>query len=201
MARSITQRRSAWRRTPFVRAPGDARHAAALIVRCPRRVALYPSLARECPRLGDQPFPAVVQLLGYGFGGPTLLKVRPGFRVGGNGSSPRSMVYRLGLDTLLADRGVEVRTEHLSITLLEKAIAAANPTDTQGDSTRLEGLREAQKIRSKVAAHAGGSVAETLKGDALRDYGTFAGHFQAVCDRIANELATVDNALKLLSQE
>ncbi|MDE2804136.1 MAG: hypothetical protein OXN18_03215 [Gemmatimonadota bacterium] len=101
---------------------------------------------------------------------------------------------------LLAAKGVEFRKEDRSITLLERAIAAANTADTQGDSTRLEGLREAQSIRSKVAAHAGGSEAETLKGDALRDYGTFAGHFEAVCDGIANELAAVDDALKLLSQ-
>ena len=101
---------------------------------------------------------------------------------------------------LLADRSVEFRKEDQSITLLEKAIAAADITGTQGDSIPLDGLREAQRIRSKVATHAGGSVAETLKRDALRDYGTFAGHFEAVCDRIANELAAVDNALKLLSQ-
>ena len=102
---------------------------------------------------------------------------------------------------LLADRGVEFGTKDQSITLLQKALAAADITDTQGDLTRLEGLREAQRIRSKVAAHAGGSVADTLKGEALRDYGTFAEHFEAVCDRIANELAAVDSALKLLSQE
>ena len=101
---------------------------------------------------------------------------------------------------LLADRDVEFRTEDRSITLLEKAIAAADITGTQGDPIRLEGLREAQRIRSKVAAHAGGSAAETLKTDALRDYGTFASHFEAVCDRIANELAAVDDALELLSQ-
>ena len=101
---------------------------------------------------------------------------------------------------LLADRGVELRKEDQSIMLLEKAIAGADITGTQGDSIRLEGLREAQRIRSKVAAHTAGSVAETLKRDALRDYGTFAGHFEAVCDRIANELAAVDDALKQLSQ-
>ncbi|MDE2981077.1 MAG: hypothetical protein OXU74_07770 [Gemmatimonadota bacterium] len=101
---------------------------------------------------------------------------------------------------LLAAKGVEFRKEDRSITLLEKAIAAADIADTLGESTRLKGLREAQSIRSKVAAHAGGSESETLKGDALRDYGTFAGHFEAVCDRIANELAAVDDALKLLSQ-
>ena len=101
---------------------------------------------------------------------------------------------------LLADRGVEVRNEDRSITLLEKAIAAADTTGTQDGSIRLEGLREAQRIRSKVAAHARGSVAETLKRDALRDYGAFAGHFEAVCDRIANELAAVNDALTLLSQ-
>ena len=101
---------------------------------------------------------------------------------------------------LLADRGVEFATEDRSITLLEKALAAADITDTQGDSIRLEGLREAQRIRSKVAAHAGGSEAETLRAQALRDYGTFAGHFEAVCDRIANELAAINDALTLLSQ-
>lgn len=101
---------------------------------------------------------------------------------------------------LLADRGVEFRTEDQSITLLEKAIAVADVTGTGGDSIRLEGLREAQKIRSKVAAHAGGSGAAALKMDALREYGTFAGHFEALCDTIANELAAVDDALKLLSQ-
>ena len=100
---------------------------------------------------------------------------------------------------LLADRGVKVRNNHGSIALLEKAIIAANTTSTQGNSSRLGGLREAQRIRSKVAAHAGGSVAEDLKRDALKDYGTFARHFDAVCDRIANELASVNHALKLLS--
>lgn len=101
---------------------------------------------------------------------------------------------------LLAERGMELGKNDLSITLLEKAIAAADITGAEGDSMRLEGLREAQRIRSKVAAHAGGSVAETLERNALREYGTFAGHFEAVCDRIAKELAAVDDALKLLSQ-
>ena len=101
---------------------------------------------------------------------------------------------------LLAERGIELREEDRSITLLEKAIDAAGITGTGRDSVRLRGLREAQTIRNKVAAHAGGSVAETLKRNALRDYGTFAGHFEAVCGRIANELADVEDALKLLSQ-
>ena len=101
---------------------------------------------------------------------------------------------------LLANRGMEFRTNEGSITLLEKAIAAADITRTPRDSIRLEGLREAQSIRSKVAAHAGGSVAETLKNNALSDYGTFAAHFEAVCNRIATELTAVNDALKLLSQ-
>ena len=101
---------------------------------------------------------------------------------------------------LLADRGAEFQAEDQSIALLEKAVAAADLAGTQGDSIRLDGLREAQRIRSKVAAHAGGSVAETLKSDALRDCGTFAEHFEAVCDRIANELAAVNDALTLLSE-
>ena len=101
---------------------------------------------------------------------------------------------------LLTDRGVEFLTGDQSIALLEKAIAAPEIAGTQGDSIRLDGLREAQRIRSKVAAHSGGSIAETLKRDALRDYGTFAEHFEAVCDRVANELAAVNDALTLLSQ-
>ena len=51
-----------------------------------------------------------------------------------------------------------------------------------------------------MAAHGGGSVAENLKGNALREYGSFAAHFEAVCDRIANELVTVDESLKQISE-
>ncbi len=70
---------------------------------------------------------------------------------------------------LIAGGGVEFRKNDGSIALLERAIGAADTTSTQGNSIRLEGLREAQRIRSKVAAHSGGSVAEDLKRDALKD--------------------------------
>ncbi len=101
---------------------------------------------------------------------------------------------------LLESCRVECGKKDQSIMLLKKAISASDVTFTDGESSRLEGLEVAHKIRNKVAAHAGGSEAETLKRNALEEFGTFSKHFEDMCERIANELVAVNDALEQLSQ-
>ena len=53
---------------------------------------------------------------------------------------------------------------------------------------RLTGLRAAQLIRSKVAAHDGGRQARKIADQAMLDHGTYKAHFEHICDQIAIEL-------------
>lgn len=82
-----------------------------------------------------------------------------------------------------------------TIALLEKLF---NNTGISGDARQLAGLRTAQRIRSKVKGHTGGSDADQLAQDALMEHETFTDHFRHVCTQIADELETIG---KLLSQK
>lgn len=75
-----------------------------------------------------------------------------------------------------------------TITLLEKLMDFDRHID---DPFRLEGLREAQRIRSKIGGHIRGTEAQQIQGAALLQHGSFAEHFTNLCQRIATELEAI----------
>jgi len=76
-----------------------------------------------------------------------------------------------------------------SLALIEKLLTGySNSTDAQ----RLEGLRTVQLIRTKVKGHSGGSEAAELTQDALKQHETFAGHFDHICEIVADELERIE---------
>ena len=79
-----------------------------------------------------------------------------------------------------------------SLSLLEKTIATRDRFDSQ--STKLRGLREAQRIRSIVQAHSGGREADEIAKRALIEHGTYRKHYEQVCRHIAEELEEIERA-------
>lgn len=82
--------------------------------------------------------------------------------------------------------------EDKSITLLEKLL---NRDVNVADAKQLTGLRTAQRVRSKVKGHSGGSEAAQLAQDALTQHETFAGHFKYVCKLVSAELHVIEQLL------
>jgi hypothetical protein len=82
---------------------------------------------------------------------------------------------------------VEYDESDRSIALLEK-LAAASGSFREGEEQRLAGLRTVQLHRSKTKGHVGGSEADRLAQEALRDFGTFGKHFHGVCRQVAEEM-------------
>lgn len=74
------------------------------------------------------------------------------------------------------------------IVLMDKFLSAKQG----GDGEFLPGLREMQKIRSKVAGHAGGSEGEILTKNARQKHGSFRKHYEYLCAEIAKELPLIE---------
>ena len=81
-----------------------------------------------------------------------------------------------------------------TLALLEELISSRVSEAQQ--PIRLEGLRQAQLIRNKVHSHSGGSEADMLARDVLREYGTYRNHFEKTCEQIADELEMVSVVLQ-----
>lgn len=79
-----------------------------------------------------------------------------------------------------------------SITLLEALI---NKGAAQQDGDRLIALRTVQRVRTTAKGHFGGNEAIQLSREALRDHGTYGGHFESVCRQLLDELLRVERAL------
>jgi len=88
--------------------------------------------------------------------------------------------------------GVEGEENTRSIGLLEVLIVARG---LKTEVTRLEGIRTAQRIRSKVKGHAGSSEAQVLSSDALRKHGSYSNHFEYICGLVIEELGLIESAL------
>jgi hypothetical protein len=90
------------------------------------------------------------------------------------------------------DIGMPFADSDKSIALLEKLVP-----NRQGDAgaARLEGLREVQRIRTKVRGHASGREARELAQGAIGEHASFANHFRVVCARVADDLAAIERAL------
>lgn len=85
----------------------------------------------------------------------------------------------------LVIRNIQFDDTDRQLALLEKLLAQ-----------RLDALRLAQNIRSKVAAHIEGKDARNLARTALREHGSYAAHFHSVCDQIVEELALIEQAFR-----
>ena len=92
---------------------------------------------------------------------------------------------------LLTDNGIDYAKGEGSLTLIERLISSQRPSN---EPIRLNGLKEAQQIRSKVTAHGGGRQANNIAQRALLDHGTYKAHFEHVCDQIAVELQQIEDA-------
>ena len=90
---------------------------------------------------------------------------------------------------MLDNASVSYAPNDQSILLLEKLI-----THTMGaDAQPLTGIREAQKVRSKVKGHAGSSEGKLVVAAALENHGSFPEHFKSICESIVVELgATIE---------
>ncbi len=96
------------------------------------------------------------------------------------------------LRTILEDRQVAYTSQEKSIVLLEKIVAANNPTDCPG---ALKGLRMVQHIRSKAKGHAGGSEGKAIAQEAIATHGTYGDHFKYLCEMIVEDLERIETAM------
>ena len=94
------------------------------------------------------------------------------------------------LRELLDQRGVTHDKDDKSLSLLEKLVAQNRLASER--KPRLDGLREAQTIRSKARAHDGGKEGITASQTALMEHGTYRSHFEHVCNVIADELEEIE---------
>ena len=100
----------------------------------------------------------------------------------------------MALSGLMDQQGIEhARQRDGSLALLEKLLAADRIA--VGKKIRLDALREAQRIRTKVRAHSGGTEAAEISRDALQNHGTYRAHFERLCERIAEELKEIEGCL------
>ena len=83
--------------------------------------------------------------------------------------------------------------EDRTLALLEKLLTSQVPGD--GQPMRLQGLRAAYRIRSKVQSHIGGTEADEIARKALVEHGSYREHFEHICNQIAKELEQIEEAL------
>ena len=95
------------------------------------------------------------------------------------------------IEASLSRVGIAFGKGEKSLELIEKLIVGSGEPN---GGERLSGLREVQSIRSKVFGHFGGSNADALERNALREHDTYAAHFECVCQTVAFELELVEYA-------
>lgn len=100
---------------------------------------------------------------------------------------------------LLRKNYISFDDEEKTLSLLEKLIACKRRVDDL--PCKLEGLRVAQKIRSKVHSHRQGAEASILARAALIEHDSYRGHFEHICNQIADELETIEKILAASSEE
>lgn len=93
--------------------------------------------------------------------------------------------------TRLGELLIPFSGEDRTIALLEKLLLGEQAV-AKGE--RLSGLREAQQVRTMVAAHTFGQEAHELESQAKLQHGSFAAHFQSVCKTIIGELEHIEKA-------
>ena len=91
--------------------------------------------------------------------------------------------------TKLRESKVDFQDDDRSLALLRRLRATQQNSD---ETSSLEGLREVQAIRNKVAAHVGRSKAEHLSHTALEKHGSYTAHFNHVCQIVTEELKIIE---------
>ena len=91
----------------------------------------------------------------------------------------------------LKEKDVHFTKEEKSIVLLGKLIGNLDGLDGPG---RLDGLHLVNSIRLNAKAHASEREARRLADSALREHGTYAAHFNHVCEMIVEELNRIEQA-------
>lgn len=86
--------------------------------------------------------------------------------------------------------GAAYEKDDRTITLLDKLLSFGRHID---DPFRLDGLREAQRIRSKIGGHTKGTEAQQIIQGVLSEHGSFPEHFTNLCKRIAAELVSIES--------
>lgn len=84
--------------------------------------------------------------------------------------------------------GMTYRNDDRTITLLENLLNFDRHMEV---CFPLKGLREAQRIRSKIGGHAIGTEAQQILHDVVSEHGSFTEHFANLCKRIVVELETI----------
>ena len=97
---------------------------------------------------------------------------------------------------LLRKENIPFQETDGTLTLLEKLLQSQTPAD--GGTAKLNGLKQAQLIRSKVHSHSGGTEAQELARNALLVHRTYREHFEHVCNQIADELEKIEENCKEL---
>ena len=100
---------------------------------------------------------------------------------------------------LLCKENISFSKEDRTLVLLGKLVASKVPAD--GLPNGLKGLRTAQQIRSKVQSHSQGTEAYNMARNALVERGTYRGHFEHICNQIANELEVIEKVLTAVPEE
>ena len=93
------------------------------------------------------------------------------------------------LRSRLRESGLSFSKEEKSLALLRKLLLGCRET---AEVQTLDGLREVQRIRSKVAAHPGGTDAAKLVKGVLMEYETYTTHFEAICRKVVKELEAIE---------
>ncbi len=91
----------------------------------------------------------------------------------------------------LRESGITFELDEKSLKLIERFLVGHGAL-ARGEA--LVNLRTVQHVRSKVSAHYGGSAAEQLANNALREHGNYSAHFESVCERLVQELTMIEKA-------
>ena len=100
--------------------------------------------------------------------------------------------------TLLRQEKIPFDKEDRTLSLLEKLLTSQ--VSGYGHPTRLQGLRAAYGIRSKVQSHIGGTEADEIARNALVEHGSYREHFEHICNQIAKELEQIEEGLTPLAR-
>ena len=97
------------------------------------------------------------------------------------------------LRSALEQTGAEFEQNDQSIKLLERLLRVAGKLDAD---EQLETLREIQAVRVRGKAHATGRKGRELATAALTEHGSYAAHYERVCNELVLELALIEEAME-----
>lgn len=94
----------------------------------------------------------------------------------------------------LKEMKLQWKSDEKSLVLLERILSNSPANDSD---RKLDGLRAVQLIRSKIDAHARGEKSRDIEAQAIREYGSYSAHFEAVCLKVVHELKAIENAFNV----